>query len=66
MVDDTEPICQAIDSSLARILTFETSGIELYVTENNPKTLNTLINKLKSFYKKFQGCSPGFDRGEEI
>lgn len=39
MVDYTEPICQQIDSSLAQILTFDTSGIELYVTENNPKTL---------------------------
>lgn len=38
MVDYTEPICQAIDSSLAQMLTFDTSGIELYVTENNPKT----------------------------
>ena len=47
MVDYTEPICQQIDSSLAQILTFDTSGIELYVTENNPKTLNALIRKLK-------------------
>lgn len=51
MVDYTEPICQAIDSSLAQILTFDTSGIELYVTENNPKTLNSLIKELKVFYK---------------
>lgn len=51
MVDYTEPICQTIDSSLAQMLTFDTSGIELYVTENNPKTLNALIKKLKVFYK---------------
>lgn len=51
MVDFTEPICQLIDSSLASILTFDTSGIELYVTENNPKTLNALIKKLKVYYK---------------
>lgn len=51
MVDYTEPICQLIDSSLAQMLTFDTSGIELYVTENNPKTLNSLIKKLKTFYK---------------
>lgn len=51
MVDYTEPICQSIDSSLAQMLTFDTSGIELYVTENNPKTLNALIKKLKTFYK---------------
>jgi len=43
MVDYTEPICQSIDSSLAQMLTFDTSGIELYVTENNPKPLNALI-----------------------
>ena len=51
MVDFTEPICQAIDSSLAQMLTFDTSGIELYVTENNPKTLNSLIRRLKSHHK---------------
>ena len=49
MVDYTEPICQQIDSALAQILTFDTSGIELFVHENNPKTLNALIRKLKAF-----------------
>ena len=33
------------------MLTFDTSGIELYVSENNPKTLNSLISRLKSYYK---------------
>lgn len=42
MVDYTEPICQAIDRSLVNILTFNTSSIELYVSENNPKNLNSL------------------------
>lgn len=51
MVDFTGPICQLIDSSLAQILTFDTSGVELFVNENNPKTLNALIKRLKSFYK---------------
>lgn len=51
MVDYTEPICQAINSVLAQMLTFDTPGIELFVTENNPKTINALIKKLKSFYK---------------
>lgn len=51
MVDLTEPICQTIDPSLASMLTFDTSGIELYVSENNPKTLNSLISRLKSYYK---------------
>lgn len=51
LVDFTEPICLAIDSSLAQMLTFDTAGIELYVTENNPKTLNALIRRLKAYYK---------------
>lgn len=46
MVDFTEPICQLIDSSLAQVLTFDTSGIELFVAKNNPKTLNSLIKRL--------------------
>lgn len=58
MVDYTEPICQLIDSSLAQILTFDTSGIELYVTENNPKTLNALIKKLKVYYKDNPNVNP--------
>ena len=52
MVDYTEPICQLIDASLAQMLTFDTSGIKLYVTENNPKTLNALIKRLKSLLQR--------------
>lgn len=40
LVDLTEPICQAIDSSLASMSLFDTSGIEAWVTENNPKYTN--------------------------
>ena len=58
MVDYTEHICQLIDSSLSQMLTFDTSGIELYVTENNPKTLNALIKKLKVFYKDKPAIDP--------
>lgn len=58
MVEYTEPISQQIDSALAQMLTFDTSGIELYVTENNPKTLNFLIRKLKSFYKDNPDVDP--------
>jgi hypothetical protein len=58
MVDYTEPICQAIDASLAQMLTFDTSGIELYVTENNPKALNSLIRKLKVYYKDNPNVDP--------
>ena len=58
MVDYTEPICQLIDASLAQMFTFDTSGIELYVTENNPKTLNALIKKLKAYYKDNPDVDP--------
>ena len=58
MVDYTEPICQLIDASLAQMITFDTSGIELYVTENNPKTLNALIKKLRAYYKDNPDVDP--------
>lgn len=58
MVDFTEPICQLIDSTLSQILTFDTSGIELFVAENNPKTLNSLIKRLKAFYKDNTDVDP--------
>ena len=40
------------------MLTFDTSGIELFVTENNPKILNALIKKLKAFYKDKLNIDP--------
>ena len=58
MVDYTEPICQAVDASLASMLTFDTSGIELYVSENNPKILNSLIRRLKAYYKDNPDVDP--------
>lgn len=51
LVDFTEPICQNIDPFLASILSYDTSAVEAYVTENNPKHLNSNINKLKTFYR---------------
>ena len=58
MVDYTEPICQAIDNVLANTLAFDTSGVELYVAENNPKELNSLIRKLKAYYKGNPSVDP--------
>lgn len=51
LVDLTEPICQKIDSHKASMTLFDTSGIEAYVTENNPKYLNNIIKQLKAFKK---------------
>ena len=51
LVDLTEPICQAIDSQKADMTIFDSSGIEAYVTENNPKYANRIIKQLKSYAK---------------
>jgi hypothetical protein len=51
LVDLTEPICQEIDPVLASTIAYDTSGIEAFVTENNPKFINSIIKKLKAAYK---------------
>lgn len=51
LVDITEPICQAIDSSKADMSIFDSSGIEAWVTENNPKYSNKIIKRLKAYAK---------------
>lgn len=51
LVDLTEPICQAIDSSKADMTIFDSSGIEAFVTENNPKYANRIVKQLKAYAK---------------
>jgi transposase len=51
LVDVTEPICQAIDSSKADMTIFDSSGIEAFVQENNPKYANRIIKQLKAYAK---------------
>jgi hypothetical protein len=51
LVDLTEPICQAIDSAKADMTIFDTSGIEAWVTENNPKYANKIVKQLKAYAK---------------
>ena len=51
LVDLTEPICQAIDSCKADMTIFDSSGIEAWVTENNPKYANRIIKQLKAYAK---------------
>ena len=60
LVDITEPICQKLDPELASMTIFDTSGIEVYVTENNPKYVNRVIKQLKS-YKKSACLSDSYD-----
>jgi hypothetical protein len=60
LVDLTEPICQAIDSEKADMTIFDSSGIEAFVTENNPKYANRIIKQLKA-YAKTRGFDKSYD-----
>jgi hypothetical protein len=57
LVDVTEPICQAVDASKADMTIFDSSGIEAWVKENNPKFADRIIRQLKAYAKKM-----GFDK----
>ena len=60
LVDLTEPICQKIDIEKATMVIFDTSGIEAWVRENNPKYADNLIKQLKT-WTKFKGLDDHFD-----
>lgn len=60
LVDLTEPICHAIDSAKADMSIFDSSGIEAWVTENNPKYADRIIKQLKS-YAKANNFDDNFD-----
>ena len=60
LVDLTEPICQRIDKTKTSMLLFDTSGIEAWVTENNPKYANRIIKQLKAF-KQANGLDDSYD-----
>ena len=60
LVDLTETICRKIDLKLASMTIFDTSGIEAWVTENNPKYLDRIVKQLKVF-KQFQGLDDSYD-----
>ena len=57
LVDLTEPILQEIDAEKASMSVFDTTGLETYVTENNPKYANQKIRQLKAWAKTM-----GFDK----
>ena len=60
LVDLTELICQRIDADKASMALFDTSGIEAWVTENNPKYANRIIKQLKAF-KKVHNLDGSYD-----
>ncbi len=51
LVDLTQPICHAIHPAKADMTVFDSSGIEVWVTENNPKYANRIIKQLKAYAK---------------
>ncbi len=53
----TEPICREMDKILADMLIFDTTGIESYVTENNPKFAQIKARQAKAYAK----IAPTFD-----
>ena len=60
LVDLTEPICQRINADKAAMVLFDTSGIEAWVTENNPQYANRIIRQLKAF-KKAHNLDDSYD-----
>jgi len=57
LVEMTEPICREMDELLANMLILDTTGIESYVTENNPKFAQTKERQAKAYAK----VDPTFD-----
>ncbi|MDN5312929.1 MAG: hypothetical protein PWQ68_1902 [Thermoanaerobacteraceae bacterium] len=51
MVDLTEPICLVLDKEAAKSLIIDTTGIEVYVRENNSKFFNAIVKRLENYYK---------------
>lgn len=57
LVELTQPICKKINADLSEILIVDTTGIEAYVKENNPKLFDTLLRQSK----KLQSSNPNFN-----
>lgn len=51
VVDITEPICRALDPEASKTLIMDTTGIEVYVTENNLKFVASIQKRIESYYK---------------
>jgi hypothetical protein len=58
LVELTEPICREMDAALADILTFDTTGIESYVAENNSKFARKIASQGKSLAKADPAFKP--------
>jgi len=57
LVEITDPICRKMNAELADCLIPDTTGIESYVTENNPKFMSTKLRQAKAIAK----IDPNYD-----
>ena len=57
LVEMTEPICAEMDKTLADMLVYDTTGIESYVAENNPKFAQAKARQAVAYSK----IEPTFD-----
>ena len=58
LVDITEPICNELNSTLSKIIIADTTGIDAYVKENNPKFFESLLRVGKSYKKANSDVNP--------
>ncbi len=58
LVELTEPICREMDTVKADMLVCDTTGIEGYVKENNPKFFNSKLRQAKSLAKGNTDADP--------
>ena len=58
LVELTEPICREMDAELADCLIYDTTGIESYVAENNPKFFSSKLRQAKAMAKTNPGTDP--------
>lgn len=65
LVDEINPLLEEYFGELHKDLVVDTTGIEAYVTENNPKFLQTEVRKAKTYKKQLESADPkkakGFD-----
>ena len=58
LVELTESICREMDASLADCLIYDTTGIESYVAENNPKFFSSKLRQAKAMAKQNPDTDP--------
>jgi len=58
LVELTEPICREMDAELADSLIYDTTGIESYVRENNPKFFSSKLQRAKLMAKTNPDTNP--------